>query len=58
MSPFPRSVRYNWHKDKGQAQTKNVPRCIVFVLGGMTYSEMRMTYEVTKGKNWEVITGE
>jgi len=54
----PSSVRYNWHKDKGAAATKNQPRCIVFVLGGMTYSEMRAAYEVTRaGKGWEVIVG-
>lgn len=51
------SVRYayNWHKDKG---AKNMPRLIVFVVGGITYSEMRTAYEVTKsGKNWEVVIG-
>lgn len=50
------SVRYagNWHKDK----VKNMPRLIVFVVGGITYSEMRAAYEVTKAvKNWEVIIG-
>ncbi|KAK4300359.1 hypothetical protein Pmani_027439 [Petrolisthes manimaculis] len=53
----PSSVRYayNWHKDKG---AKNMPRLIVFVVGGITYSEMRAAYEVTKsGKNWEVVIG-
>ncbi|XP_050740167.1 protein ROP-like isoform X1 [Eriocheir sinensis] len=52
----PTSVRYagNWHKDK----VKNMPRLIVFVVGGITYSEMRAAYEVTKAvKNWEVIIG-
>jgi len=54
----PSSVRYNWHKDKGAAAAKNQPRCIVFVLGGMTYSEMRTAYEVTKAnKGWEIIIG-
>uniref|UniRef100_A0A2P2HW13 Protein ROP-like n=1 Tax=Hirondellea gigas TaxID=1518452 RepID=A0A2P2HW13_9CRUS len=54
----PSSVRYNWHKDKGASQTKNMPRAIVFILGGMTYSEMRSAYEVTKsGRNWEVVLG-
>lgn len=49
-------MRYagNWHKDK----VKNMPRLIVFVVGGITYSEMRAAYEVTKAvKNWEVIIG-
>ena len=51
------SVRYagNWHKDK----VKNMPRLLVFVVGGITYSEMRSAYEVTKAvKNWEVVLGE
>ena len=31
---------------------------IVFVLGGVTYSELRCAYEVTnERKNWEVIVG-
>ncbi len=48
-----------WHKDKSnQASQKNVPRLIVFVLGGVTYSEVRCAYEVTsERKNWEVIVG-
>ncbi|XP_045125640.1 protein ROP-like isoform X1 [Portunus trituberculatus] len=52
----PTSVRYtgNWHKDK----VKNMPRLLVFVVGGITYSEMRSAYEVTKAvKNWEVVLG-
>ncbi|KAH8033993.1 hypothetical protein HPB51_018504 [Rhipicephalus microplus] len=54
-----RSQRYgHWHKDKNTPNVKNVPRLIVFVIGGMTYSEMRCAYEVTKEvKNWEVIIG-
>lgn len=52
------SVRYNWHREKGSGATKNVPRLIVFILGGVTFSEMRVAYEVTKaGKNWEVVMG-
>ncbi|XP_063596413.1 protein ROP-like [Penaeus indicus] len=54
----PSSVRYNWHKDRSATAQKNMPRLLVFVVGGMTYSEMRAAYEVTKsGKNWEVIIG-
>ena len=39
---------------------KTVPRVVVFVLGGATYSELRCAYEVTneRKKNWEVIVGE
>ena len=54
------SARYGqWHKDKTQATSqKNVPRLIVFIMGGATYSELRTAYEVTnEHKNWEVIMG-
>ena len=37
---------------------KNVPRIIVFVMGGACFSEFRAGYEVTnERKNWEVIVG-
>lgn len=55
--PTPTSQRYgHWHKDKNALNVKQVPRLIVFIVGGMTYSEMRCAYEVTNEyKNWEVI---
>ncbi|XP_015434287.1 PREDICTED: protein ROP isoform X1 [Dufourea novaeangliae] len=55
----PTSARYgHWHKDKGQQTIKNVPRLIVFVVGGVCFSEIRCAYEVTNTlKNWEVIMG-
>ena len=68
---LPRSARYGqWHKDKEKAggaagagaagSVKSVPRVIVFVLGGVTYSELRCAYEVTneRKKGWEVVMGE
>lgn len=55
----PSSARYgHWHKDKTQTAVKNVPRLIVFVVGGISFSEMRAAYEVTNAvKTWEVIVG-
>lgn len=55
--PTPTSQRYgHWHKEKNALNVKQVPRLIVFIVGGMTYSEMRCAYEVTNEcKNWEVI---
>lgn len=55
----PTSMRYGqWHRDKNATNIRNVPRLIVFVLGGITYSEMRCAYEVTRDKtNWEVYIG-
>ena len=61
------SARYGqWHKDKektaagGAAASKTVPRVIVFMVGGVTYSELRCAYEITneRKKSWEVIVGE
>uniref|UniRef100_A0A2M3Z8D2 Putative vesicle trafficking protein sec1 n=1 Tax=Anopheles braziliensis TaxID=58242 RepID=A0A2M3Z8D2_9DIPT len=51
------SARFgNWQKEK--AGIKNLPRLIVFVVGGCSYSEIRCAYEVMAAvKNWEVYIG-
>ena len=57
----PTSNRYgNWHKDKkDQTAAKTVPRILVFIAGGTTYSEMRAGYEISADKkNWEIVMGE
>ncbi|KAJ3079393.1 Syntaxin-binding protein 3 [Quaeritorhiza haematococci] len=50
------SVGKENYKDISEYRKKG-PRLIVFVLGGLTYSEMRSAYEVMKEFQQEVIIG-
>ena len=54
------SARYGqWHKERaGQSAVKSGPRLIVFIIGGICYSELRCAYEVASvSKTWDVIIG-
>ncbi|CAI6356255.1 unnamed protein product [Macrosiphum euphorbiae] len=53
------SSRYNaatWYKPKDSK--KECSGIILFIIGGVTYSEMRSVYEVSKNfKNWNIVIG-
>lgn len=50
------SARSGGRREPSGGAYKGGPRLIVFIVGGMTMSEMRCVYEVA-ARNWEILIG-
>lgn len=53
-----RSAKPSWHRAAKPGAAQEVKqRVLVFVAGGMTYSEMREAYQLSKSLNKDIIIG-
>lgn len=52
-----RSAKPSWHRAARPNAQEARQRVLVFVAGGMTYSEMREAYSLSKSLNKEIILG-